>query len=73
MFCFIVASIAQCGPEAVIAAKQLVFDVTHALNWEAALSSTVQSIAARRASNEGQDGMRAFLEKRKPGWMESSP
>jgi 1,4-dihydroxy-2-naphthoyl-CoA synthase len=29
---------------------------------------TVDSIAARRISAEGQEGMRAFLEKRKPGW-----
>jgi methylglutaconyl-CoA hydratase len=25
-------------------------------------------IAERRASEEGQEGLRAFLEKRKPGW-----
>ena len=28
-------------------------------------------IAGRRASDEGQEGLKAFLEKRKPGWMGS--
>ena len=27
------------------------------------------AIAARRVSTEGQEGLRAFLEKRKPGWI----
>jgi methylglutaconyl-CoA hydratase len=29
---------------------------------------TVERIAAIRASEEGQEGLRAFLEKRKPRW-----
>ncbi|MPY89533.1 MAG: hypothetical protein GEU99_16600 [Luteitalea sp.] len=29
---------------------------------------TAQTIAAQRVSAEGQEGLRAFLEKRKPGW-----
>jgi len=29
---------------------------------------TARTIAARRASDEGQEGLRAFLEKRKPAW-----
>ena len=31
---------------------------------------TIDAIAARRDSPEGQEGMRAFLEKRKPSWTE---
>jgi len=30
---------------------------------------TAQRIAAHRKSAEGQDGLRAFLEKRPPGWL----
>jgi methylglutaconyl-CoA hydratase len=30
---------------------------------------TVERIADVRVSAEGQEGMRAFLEKRKPGWV----
>ena len=30
---------------------------------------TADTIAARRVSAEGQEGMKAFLEKRKPSWM----
>jgi methylglutaconyl-CoA hydratase len=29
----------------------------------------VERIAEIRISSEGQEGMRAFLEKRKPGWV----
>jgi methylglutaconyl-CoA hydratase len=49
------------GPEATRAAKQLA---------RAPLSAheTAERIAAHRASAEGQEGLRAFLEKRAPGW-----
>ena len=51
------------GPEAVRAAKQLV--------REAPDGPALGEIAAtRRASEEGQDGLRAFLEKRPPAWLE---
>jgi methylglutaconyl-CoA hydratase len=32
---------------------------------------TTDTIAARRVSEEGQEGMKAFLEKRKPSWSVS--
>ncbi len=69
---FVVDSIGKCGPEAVAAAKQLVFDVTESPDFDTALTLTADGIARRRASAEGQDGMRAFLEKRKPRWVEPS-
>jgi len=31
---------------------------------------TARRIAAQRTSPEGQEGLRAFLEKREPGWRE---
>ena len=50
------------GPEAVRAAKQLV--------REAPDGQALGEIAAtRRASAEGQEGLSAFLEKRRPSWL----
>ena len=53
------------GPEAVNAAKRLVREVAGRTPAEVR-DLTVQRIANARVSAEGQDGMRAFLEKRAP-------
>ena len=55
------------GPEAVAAAKALIPNVWGRPIAEA-MPITAAAIAARRVSMEGQEGLRAFLEKRKPGW-----
>lgn len=55
------------GPYAVAACKSVINEVV-AFNWDRALEITAQRIAARRVSDEGQEGMMAFLEKRKPNW-----
>lgn len=49
------------GPEAVAEAKRLATSAS-------ARAAATSSIAARRVSAEGQEGLRAFLEKRKPVW-----
>ena len=49
------------GPDAVRAAKRLVLDAPLG-------DETADRIADRRASAEGQEGLRAFLEKRPPAW-----
>jgi len=56
------------GPEAVAAAKLL---VRRATDGGGALLTehTARAIATRRASAEGREGVAAFLEKRKPGWV----
>ena len=55
------------APEAVAAAKALIREVwTRPL--EQARPLTADAIATRRVSAEGQEGLRAFLEKRKPAW-----
>jgi len=59
------------GPQAVGAAKRLVADVARRSPREVA-SITTHAIATRRTSPEGQEGMRAFLEKRKPSWTEAT-
>lgn len=58
------------GPEAIAAIKALVARIA-SLPTAAAMPITAQALAARRVSEEGQDGLRAFLEKRKPGWSRS--
>jgi methylglutaconyl-CoA hydratase len=50
------------GPRAVRAAKRLVLDAP--LDG----GETASRIAERRASDEGQEGLRAFLERRRPSW-----
>jgi methylglutaconyl-CoA hydratase len=39
--------------------------------FEDAVRITAAALAGRRVSAEGQEGLRAFLEKRKPGWSRS--
>lgn len=55
------------GPEAIAACKEL---ITRApgMNFEEAKTFTARMIANLRISEEGQEGMAAFLEKRKPKW-----
>jgi methylglutaconyl-CoA hydratase len=55
------------GPLAVAAAKRLIPRVASA-DDETAARDTIEAIARQRVSPEGQDGMRAFLEKRSPAW-----
>jgi methylglutaconyl-CoA hydratase len=56
------------APSGVAAAKALIPQV-----WgrapEAATSITAEAIAAQRVSPEGQEGLRSFLNKAKPGWV----
>ena len=55
------------GPEAIAAAKALIPQV-----WDRAIADaapiTAAAIAARRVSKEGQEGLKAFLEKRQASW-----
>jgi methylglutaconyl-CoA hydratase len=55
------------GPEAVAAAKALIPSVA-GQSVEIATDLTARAIAARRVSKEGQEGLRAFLEKRSASW-----
>jgi methylglutaconyl-CoA hydratase len=56
------------GPEAVAAAKALIPAVWGSSKAEAT-PLTAKAIATRRVSEEGQEGLRAFLEKRAPSWV----
>jgi methylglutaconyl-CoA hydratase len=55
------------GPEAIAAAKALIADVW-GRSTDDARAMTAAAIAARRVAAEGQEGLRAFLEKRRPSW-----
>jgi methylglutaconyl-CoA hydratase len=63
-----VREILSAGPEAVAAAKALIRGVTGHPAADV-LALTAAAIASRRVSAEGQEGLRAFLEKRKPSWL----
>jgi methylglutaconyl-CoA hydratase len=55
------------GPEAIAAAKRLIRTVA-GLGPDDASAFTADAIATRRRSPEGQEGLRAFLDKRPPRW-----
>jgi methylglutaconyl-CoA hydratase len=62
-----VQELLQAAPGALAAAKNLVRSVA-GRPLEEVRELTIEAIADRRASAEGQEGLAAFLEKRKPRW-----
>jgi methylglutaconyl-CoA hydratase len=64
-----VSELLRAAPGAVAEAKALVRAVSEG-PVESVRELVCESIAERRASAEGQEGLRAFLEKRKPGWSQ---
>jgi methylglutaconyl-CoA hydratase len=64
----LVHTILTSGPEAVGVAKRLVSEVP-GMTPEQYKPFTAEMIAHLRISDEGQEGMAAFLEKRKPAWV----
>ncbi|MGD8326867.1 MAG: enoyl-CoA hydratase-related protein [Sphingomonadales bacterium] len=67
----IIAELLKGGPQAQAASKQLVFNVTgRDINYELR-RETAESIAKHRTSIEGQEGLRAFFEKRPAAWINS--
>jgi methylglutaconyl-CoA hydratase len=57
----LVAELRSAGPRAARAAKRLVLERPDG-------AETARRIAERRTSDEGQEGLRAFLERRAPSW-----
>jgi len=64
----IAAEIMACAPGAVADAKRLVDDVAGKPIDRGLMEETARRIARARVGDEGQDGVRAFLERRKPAW-----
>jgi methylglutaconyl-CoA hydratase len=62
------AEMMACAPGAIAEAKQLASDVWARDIDDGLLRETARRIAARRVSEEGQEGVRAFLDRRKPSW-----
>ena len=60
--------IMACAPGAVADSKRLVEDVAFRAIDHGLLDDTAKRIARARVSEEGQEGVRAFLEKRKATW-----
>jgi methylglutaconyl-CoA hydratase len=65
----IATSLLSSGPEALAKAKELITRVP-GMSFEEAKRYTAEMIADLRTSAEAQEGMTAFLEKRKPKWSE---
>jgi methylglutaconyl-CoA hydratase len=59
------------GPAAVREAKKLAFDVAYKEITPSLMNDTSERIAKRRVSEEGQEGLTAFFEKRSPSWLQS--
>ena len=60
----VVAELLTSGPQAAREAKKLVRE-----HGTRSVEETAHIAARRRTSDEGQDGLRAFLERRPPGWL----
>ncbi len=65
----LVAALLQNGPLAIAECKQLIRRVASGPVDAAMIEDTAQHIARVRASAEGKEGVRAFLEKRPPAWQ----
>jgi methylglutaconyl-CoA hydratase len=59
----VVGELLTSGPQAVREAKRLI-------RLRPQGEETAQLAARLRAGDEGQDGLRAFLERRKPSWID---
>jgi len=62
--------IATNGPEAVVRAKKLIKDVSEQPINSKLHTFTARTIAEIRASEQGQEGVSAFLSKRTPDWQD---
>jgi methylglutaconyl-CoA hydratase len=60
----------QNGPEAMQAAKSLIAAVSHKDIDAGLIEDTAGRIADIRVGEEGQEGLNAFLNKRRPDWIQ---
>lgn len=68
----VAALLIKAGPEAQAAAKDLVFTVAGRPVDDALVEETAKRIARIRVSAEGQEGLAAFFDKRRPEWIPDS-
>lgn len=69
----VVAALLSSGPEAVTRCKRLMKGLNALAPDQALIDLTARNIADARASAEAQEGLSAFLEKRKPSWVRGAP
>jgi methylglutaconyl-CoA hydratase len=67
-----VAELLSASPTGIAASKRLIPQVWGRSPREA-MAITAEAIAAQRVSPEGQEGLRAFLDKRRPRWLPDEP
>ncbi|WP_027858236.1 enoyl-CoA hydratase/isomerase family protein [Marinobacterium jannaschii] len=65
-----ISQLATNSPQAMDAAKQLIYAVSSKVIDQDVINDTAQRIADIRVSDEGQEGLSAFLQKRKPNWIQ---
>jgi len=67
----LLSNILTAGPQALRASKQLIHDVSNSSgsDTEKLAQMTSELIAELRVSDEGQEGLTAFFEKRSPNWV----
>jgi methylglutaconyl-CoA hydratase len=65
----LVRAIVNNSPNAVREAKRLVDEISYTPIDEDLLKVTAERIAAIRISEDGREGIAAFLERRKPAWL----
>ncbi|RJF97125.1 enoyl-CoA hydratase/isomerase family protein [Noviherbaspirillum saxi] len=66
----VVKALVSNSPHAVKEAKRLVRDIAGVPLSQELIVDTARRIADIRSSEEGREGVRSFLEKRKPGWLD---
>lgn len=66
LFC---ATVVKNSPDAVKTCKRLLHEVAGAPITDELIADTVKGIADIRSSNQGKEGVQAFLQKRKPDWL----
>lgn len=65
----LIATLLGNSPAGIRAAKKLVLDMANQPIDDELIAESSARIAAQRVSAEGQEGLKAFLEKRKPNWI----
>ncbi|PXA71359.1 enoyl-CoA hydratase [Caulobacter sp. D4A] len=68
----LIEEVIPCAPGAIGDAKALVNDFAFEKIDRGLIDDSARRIARRRVSDEGQEGVRAFLAKRKPNWAAES-
>jgi methylglutaconyl-CoA hydratase len=65
----LLANLYTSGPNAIVAVKKLIPEVAAARFDDALVEMTAERIAQVRTTAEAQEGLTAFLEKRKAAWV----